>query len=298
MKINAYLDSLRLRTLFLSASGIILGSGIAASQGMFDVKIFIFALLTAVSLQILSNLANELGDYQKGTDNQQRTGPIRSIQQGEMSVHQLETMMFQWMVISMISGLLLVFFAFDSLLNPIAVFMLGIGAFSIVAAIFYTIGKRAYGYHGFGDIFVWLFFGIVSVMGGFFLQTKMLDFYLLLPASAIGFLATSVLNLNNIRDIENDRKYKKNTVCVRIGEKKGKIYHFSLIVLALITLILYTALTYDHWYNFFYLLTLPLFGFHVAKVKKYSGRALDRQFPVLVLSIFLLTLLIVAGIMW
>lgn len=297
MNIKPYFYSLRLRTLFLSVSGILLGSCIAASKGFFDWKIFLFALMTAISLQILSNLANELGDFQKGTDNHQRTGPLRSIQQGTLTLAQLKRMIFFFVLISMIFGFLLVLFSFHSLFEPAAILLLSLGALSILAAIFYTIGKRAYGYHGLGDIFVFLFFGWTGVGGSYFLLTQSFDFMILLPASSIGFFATAVLNLNNIRDIENDKICHKNTICVRLGEKNGKIYHAVLIFFAIASMILYTAFSYCNLLNYIYLIMIPIFVFHIIFVQKNSGKILDKQFPFLVMGIFLWTILAGTGML-
>lgn len=294
LKIKPYINSLRFRTLFLSASGIVLGGFMAISQDVFDTKIFLFSLLTAISLQILSNLANELGDFQKGTDNQQRTGPVRSIQQGELTINQLKRIILFFVLISIALGGFLVFFSFDSFFEPAAILLLSVGALSITAAIFYTVGKRAYGYHGFGDIFVFLFFGIVSVCGSYFLLTKTFDSLILLPAFSIGFLSTSVLNLNNIRDFENDKRCHKNTVCVRLGEKNGKIYHFLLLIFAILSMVSYSILNNDNYLNYMYLLTTPLFAFHLIKVQKQSGKDLDKQFPILVMGTFIFAVL--AGI--
>lgn len=297
MKIKVFISSLRPRTLFLSASGIILGNGIAASQGFFDVTIFIFSLLTAIALQIISNLANELGDYQKGIDNQQRTGPIRSIQKGDLLELQLKKIMYFWIFCAVIFGFLLIYFSFDSLFEIVPIAMLCLGAFAILAALFYTLGKHAYGYHGFGDFFVWLFFGIVSVMGSEFLQLKTIDFKVLLPASSMGFLATAVLNLNNIRDIENDQLCQKNTVCVKIGEKRGKSYHSLLIIAAFILMLIFNCLEDSSWQGYLFFATLPMFLYHIIFVNKHSGKILDHQFPILVIGIFLYAILIAVGML-
>lgn len=295
---SAYITALRLRTLFLSAAGICLGGGIAASQGFFDTKTFLLTLLTAVSLQIVSNLANELGDFQKGTDNSQRTGPIRGIQQGKMSEKQLRTMLFLWVAIAAISGLMMLFVAFDSFWNPTSITLLCIGGLAILAAIFYTIGKKAYGYHGWGDVFVFLFFGIVSVVGSHFLQTKQLDFGLLLPASAVGFLSVAVLNLNNLRDIDNDRHCHKNTLVVKMGEQNARRYHAALILAAFVVMLIFTILRYRHIENFGFLLLLPVFVYHIRYVFGHKGRDLDKHFPLLVMGTFVMVLLFCTVLIW
>lgn len=298
MKLKYYISSLRLRTLFLSASGIVFGGLMAASHNYFSWTIFLLSLLTAVSLQILSNLANELGDYQKGTDGTQRTGPIRSLQQGGLTVQQLKKMIYFFIALSMIFGVLLLLFSFDSILNPKAMVMLILGAACIFASIYYTVGKHPYGYYGWGDIFVFIFFGWVGVVGTYFLLTQSLDKMILLPASSIGFLATAVLNLNNIRDVENDKNSHKKTICVRLGEKKGKYYHAALIVCAIITMLIYNILIKGGVCHFLFVLLIPLFVFHIIFVFKNSGKLLDKHFPILVMGSFLWAFLAGIGLLF
>ncbi len=290
-KLKYYIISFRLRTLPLSISGILLGSLLALSAGMFSLPTFLWALLTTLCLQILSNLANELGDQQKGTDNADRLGPIRSIQSGILTSSDFYKLIFLFIFLSLISGSFLIFSAFHTLFSYAGILMDFIGIAAILAAIKYTIGKNPYGYKGWGDIFVFLFFGLASTLGAYFLMTHHLCFSLLLPASAIGFLATGVLNVNNIRDIENDCKFHKCTIPVKIGIKKARIYHTFLIIAAQISMLIYTFMVYNHPKEFLFLLTSPLFFFHLHKMWICSGRELDNQLKYLSLSTLLFAFL-------
>lgn len=267
-KAKYYIASFRLRTLPLSLSGIFLGTLLAKADGFFHTLPFVFAVATTLCLQILSNLANELGDLQKGTDNAERLGPIRSIQSGALTLTEFKRTIIVFVLLSVISGSVLVYTAFDSLFSRDGIIMLLLGGAAIIAAIKYTVGKNAYGYHGLGDLFVFLFFGLLSVMGAYFLMAHQINALLLLPASAIGLLSTGVLNLNNMRDVDNDRACGKRTIPVLIGVHKAKIYHFILIIGAFVCMSSYVFLHEHTPSDFLFLLTLPLFIFHLLKDRK------------------------------
>lgn len=290
-KAKYYIASFRLRTLPLSLSGIFLGTLLAKADGFFHTLPFVFAVATTLCLQILSNLANELGDLQKGTDNAERLGPIRSIQSGALTLTEFKRTIIVFVLLSVISGSVLVYTAFDSLFSRDGIIMLLLGGAAIIAAIKYTVGKNAYGYHGLGDLFVFLFFGLLSVMGAYFLMAHQINALLLLPASAIGLLSTGVLNLNNMRDVENDRACGKRTIPVLIGVHKAKIYHFILIIGAFVCMSSYVFLHKHTPSDFLFLLTLPLFIFHLLKVTKNQGRSLDPQLKVLSLSTLLFAII-------
>lgn len=291
MKIKYYIASFRLRTLPLSLSGIFLGSLLAGGNGFFQTLPFLLAVITTLCLQILSNLANEWGDLQKGTDNADRLGPIRSIQSGALSLTEFKHTIIVFVFLSVISGSALIYTAFSSLFTTDGLIMLALGAASIVAAIKYTVGKGAYGYHGLGDIFVFLFFGLLSVTGSYFLLARQIPADLFLPAAAIGFLSTAVLNLNNMRDIENDRISGKRTIPVMIGLRKAKIYHFILVIAAIVCMSIYTARQATWGIGYIYLLTTPLFIVHLRRVAKNNGRDLDPQLKILSITTLLFALL-------
>jgi len=244
-KSQAWVHALRLRTLPLSLSGIILGSFIAKYNGHWDVLIFVLSLLTTVLFQILSNLANDLGDSLKGTDNAQRIGPMRSVQSGLISVKEMKMAVISCAISSMFSAAALIYFGTKELPSELIYFYGALAIACILAAITYTIGKRAYGYNGLGDIMVFIFFGIVSVIGVYPLYAKTIDWTLLLPASCIGLLSSAVLNLNNMRDTKNDADSGKRTLVVLMGSNLAKLYHSLLILGALACQIIFISNT-DH----------------------------------------------------
>ena len=294
-KVRAYITSFRLRTLPLSLSGVLLGSLLAASDGYFKTTTFVWAMLTAVALQILSNLANEVGDLTKGTDNEHRLGPIRSAQSGALSMREMVQAMIVFGVIAIITGSLLIYEAFRDLLNWKSIALFIAGGASIVAAVKYTVGKSAYGYRGLGDLFVFIFFGVVSVMGSYFAMSGVLPWICVLPAVAIGFLSSGVLNMNNIRDIENDSVCGKRTIPVILGIQGAKIYHFVITLLAVICLVLYSMLHSAGWTGYLFLLTLPLLVMHLKSVYRGEGRALDSQLKFLSITTLLIALLLGFG---
>ena len=228
-----WVEAARVRTLPLSVSGIIVGSFYAMSQGMFNWNIVIFALLTTLGLQILSNFANDYGDGIKGTDNDDRVGPKRAIQSGVISPAEMKRAMVITSSITLLFAVLLIYFAFKEKYLLFSLIFLVLGILAIASAIRYTVGKGAYGYRGYGDVFVFIFFGMVSTFGVYFMFSKSLDWLLLLPATSIGFLSVGVLNLNNMRDEESDRKAGKNTIVVKNGGAWAKKYHFFLVISAI-----------------------------------------------------------------
>ncbi|MBT8295954.1 MAG: 1,4-dihydroxy-2-naphthoate octaprenyltransferase, partial [Gramella sp.] len=239
-KISSWINAARLRTLPLSISGIIVGSSIAAQVGYFDIAIFSLALGTTLGLQILSNFANDYGDGVKGTDNDDRIGPARAIQSGLISQKEMKLAMVVTAVSTLFLAILLIYAAFGSkqLLSALIFFVLGIAA--IIAAIKYTVGNSAYGYKGMGDIFVFIFFGLVAVYGSYYLYSKDHEISSIFPAMSIGFLSVAVLNLNNLRDRISDAKANKLTLVVKLGERKAKSYHYVLIIGALFCFLTYS----------------------------------------------------------
>lgn len=284
MKIKYYIDSFRLRTLPLSLSGVVLGCFYALSKNSYQPSIFFLALFTTLCLQILSNISNEVGDLEKGTDNDQRLGPIRSAQAGALTVQNLKNAIWLFVGLSIVSGTCLVWAAFGTLFCPKSLIMLGMGALAIVASIKYTFGKKAYGYVGLGDFFVFIFFGLVSTLGIFYLSTGRLPLRFILPAAAIGFLSTAVLNVNNMRDIKNDAQFNKRTMAVRLGVKWMKIYHLFLIVGAFVLMSRFAIILNNGLLGFLFYLTIPVFYIHLSKVFKFKGKELDSQLKVLSIS--------------
>jgi len=255
-----------MRTLPLALSATILGSFLGYAENRFKWGVFIFGSLTTLFLQVLSNLANDYGDAKKGTDNENRLGPLRVTQAGLVSQKQIRLMIALFVVFSLVSGSLLIWFGLrgGDLMIYTLFFLLGFSA--IFAAIKYTIGKRPYGYVGFGDIMVFIYFGILGVAGTYFLHTQSLHLTILLPASSVGLFSAGVLNLNNLRDHENDAMNGKNTLVVRMGVPWAKTYHVILLLTALVLAVVYTLLHFKSYYQLIFLLPLPLLISDINKV--------------------------------
>lgn len=297
MKLKTWISAARLRTLPLSVSGILVGSGVAISKEIFDWEVFIYALFTTLGLQILSNFANDYGDGVKGTDNDSRTGPLRALQSGLISAKEMKTGMLITSIITMIFAILLIHAAFgtnnyqdSNFWEPL--FFLLLGILAIAAAIKYTVGKSAYGYRGFGDVFVFVFFGLVSVVGVYFLYAKNLISPVFLPAIAIGLLSTAVLNLNNMRDRIGDAASGKITLVVKLGGEVSKNYHYLLIITAFLCMLLFLLLSFNSVFDFICLLAfIPLF-LHLKTVHKNTvPKDLDPELKKVSLSTFLLAIL-------
>lgn len=295
-KMKLWLSAIRLRTLPLSVSGIIIGACLAEYNGFFNIKIFILALLTTLSFQILSNLANDYGDGIKGTDNNNRVGPERAIQSGKISKDQMFKAIRFMILISIGLSFSLIFYAFGvyNFLYSILFFVLAI--ISIYASIRYTVGNSAYGYKGLGDLFVFIFFGLVSVIGSYFLFAKQFDHVVILPSIIVGLLSTAVLNLNNMRDMESDKVSGKITFAIILGHHKVRVYHYFLVGGAIFTGIVFSILYFTSLYNFlFYIAFVPLV-MHLIKVSKVVDlKILDPELKKLALSTFILSLLLALG---
>ena len=284
-----WIQAARLRTLPLSISGIIVGSAYAYYQGFTDWRIVVLALLTTLGLQILSNYANDYGDGIKGTD-VNRIGEKRLVAAGVVSASQMKKAVIITASITFILAVALIYIAFgkENFALSLIFILLGIG--SIGSTIKYTIGSNAYGYSGFGDLFVFIFFGLVSVIGSNFLFTHFIDWILFFPAIAIGLLSVAVLNLNNMRDIENDRIAGKNTLVVKMGLEKAKKYHYTLISIALVLFIFFSGMIAIKMY--IYLPIILVLAMHlktVKKSKKYED--FDPELKKVALSTFALSLL-------
>jgi len=289
--IKNYIQAARLRTLPLSISGIVVGSFLAKAQQEFQWEICVLALLATIGFQILSNFANDYGDGIKGTDDQ-RTGEKRLVASGQISPKQMKRAIIITILCSLLIAISLIYAAFGKDEFLLALLFFGLGVASIIAAIKYTVGKSAYGYSGFGDVFVFVFFGLLSVVGSYFLFVKQLHFDVFLPAFSIGLLSTAVLNLNNMRDRENDIKAGKNTLVVKMGQKISKRYHFTLLFFALVSASMYAILHYQSPVQFLFLIAfIPLLR-HVIFVSKNKVPALlDAELKKVALSTFLFGIL-------
>jgi 1,4-dihydroxy-2-naphthoate octaprenyltransferase len=296
-----WIEAARIRTLPLSVSGIIVGSMYALANPtdviltpteVFNWRIFSFAILTTLGLQILSNFANDYGDGVKGTDNEDRVGPKRAIQSGAISPQAMKSAIIITALLTLVSAILLIYFAFADTNLYYSLFYLVLGILAIISAIRYTVGATAYGYRGFGDIFVFVFFGLVSTLGVNFLYSKQIDIELFLPAMAIGFLSVGVLNLNNMRDEASDRKVGKNTLVVKMGGKKAKLYHYFLVTFAMALILVFALLNSFNFDQYLFLLAyIPLTKHLMNVYKNEEPRALDPELKKLALSTFALSVL-------
>ena len=294
-----WIEAARVRTLPLSVSGIIVGSFYAMSQAMFNWKIVVFALLTTLGLQILSNFANDYGDGIKGTDNEDRVGPKRAIQSGVITPAAMKRAMVITSLITLGFAISLIYFAFKERYLLYSFIFLFLGILAIASAIRYTVGNSAYGYRGYGDIFVFVFFGLVSTFGVYFMFSKEIDWLLLLPATAIGFLSVGVLNLNNMRDEESDRKAGKNTIVVQKGGEWAKKYHFFLVISAMGLVIAFAFLTDFNFDQYIFIAAyFPLAGHLIRVNKNRNPKLLDPELKKLALSTFFLSILLALGLIY
>jgi len=262
-----WIAAFRFRTLPLALACIGMGSFLAAFYGVFQWTVCLLSLLTTLCLQILSNLANDYGDTIHGADSAEREGPKRSVQQGHISRQQMKNAIIIFSILSFSCGTILLYKALD--FGSIAFYgFLIVGVMAIIAAIAYTNGKRPYGYLGLGDFFVFLFFGIIGVCGTFILHSDNFELLILLPAISCGLLATGVLNVNNIRDINSDQKAGKLSIPVRLGQKNAKIYHVFLIMGAWLSVTFFIINNIPSPFVFLVLLSLPLFIWHVLRLKR------------------------------
>jgi 1,4-dihydroxy-2-naphthoate octaprenyltransferase len=297
-KLQAWLYAFRLRTLPLAFSSIITGSSIAFAHNRenFNWIVFVLCLVTTLFLQILSNLANDYGDSEKGTDNDERIGPKRAIQAGMLSVQEIKVGIALATGFSLIAGVALVHEAFLNVEHDYTFFFLLLGFAAMAAAIKYTIGKGAYGYSGWGDAFVILFFGIVGVGGSYYLLAHRIDYAVILPALSIGFFSAGVLNLNNMRDNQSDAKAGKNTLAVKLGLQKARVYHRLLIIVGMLLSVVYVLVSFVSTMQLLFIITAPLFRKHLVAVNKVAQlKDFDPLLKQLAISTFIFSVLFALG---
>jgi 1,4-dihydroxy-2-naphthoate polyprenyltransferase len=295
--IKAWVQAFRLRTLPLALACIGMAGFLAAAAHQFDLLLFVLCCLTTILLQILSNLANDYGDSINGADHAERTGPMRAVQAGIISAVQMKRAVIVFVLLSLFSGLSLLWFSFGWNWRALALFF-GLGLLSIAAAIGYTVGKKPYGYIGLGDISVLIFFGLVGVMGSYYLFTHSVTWMEILPAISCGVFSIAVLNINNIRDIESDRSAGKFSIPVRIGKPKAVTYHWILLIIGLTSAIVYTLLQYQSPLQFLFLITVPLFIKNGLSVQKLPSTELDPFLKQMALTTLLFVLLFGLGLIF
>ena len=295
MEIKVWISAFRLRTLPLAIACIGMGGFLAASQHAFQWDIFLLCVFTTVFLQILSNLANDYGDSIHGADHAERKGPSRAVQSGAISPGKMRSALFVFIGLCLISGLSLLWLSFGLNWNAIA-FFFGLGLLSILAAIAYTVGRKPYGYIGLGDLSVLIFFGFVGVMGSAYLFTQEIIPLQILPAVSCGFFSMGVLNINNIRDIESDKKAGKYSIPVRIGRENAILYHWFLVLGGIGSSSIYTALTYQSPVQLLFLLSVPLFFRSAMAVQSKHAAELDPFLKQMALTTLLFVILFGLGL--
>jgi len=289
---NKWLKAFRLRTLPLAFSSVVTGTAVAAELDFFDWVTFVLALTTTLFLQILSNLANDYGDAEKGTDNENRIGPLRSIQSGVISASQMKKGIVVFVFLCFCSGFGLVLYATKAISLWYPLIFISVGVLSIIAAIKYTAGKSAYGYKGLGDLFVFVFFGLVGVIGTAILYVHDFYFSMILPAITIGCFSVAVLNLNNMRDFENDKLSGKLTMVVKIGIEKSKIYHIWILILGIMSSIVFMFDKPIKITNLLFTMSFIPIMIHIRKVLTISNYInFDPELKKVALSTFLFSIL-------
>ena len=296
--IKPWINAIRLRTLPLSLASIGMGSFLAAYAGKFSLQIFCFCALTTIFLQILSNLANDYGDTKHGADSTDRKGPMRMVQSGLISKKAMRVAIILLIILSLASGVYLLYLAFGLNQQAFITFLL-IGIASILAAIAYTAGSKPYGYAGLGDLSVLIFFGFVGVIGSYYLYTLEIYPGLILPALSCGFFSIAVLNLNNIRDIESDKLAGKLSIPVRLGRKRAIIYHQFLLIGGTASALAFAILEVKNWPAFLFLLVIPLLVKNFIAVKKIEDpRKLDPYLKQMAVSTLAFVILFGLGLLF
>ncbi len=296
MNLSPWISAFRLRTLPLALSSIAMGGFLAGAANLFRWDIFLLCVSTTIFLQVLSNLANDYGDSIHGADSEDRKGPSRAVQSGTITSNQMRNALWVFVALCLVSGISLLFVSFGLNFEAIAYF-LGLGILSILAAVAYTVGRKPYGYMGLGDFSVLIFFGLVGVMGSYYLYAGIVKFSLILPALSCGLFSIGVLNVNNIRDIESDKKAGKFSVPVRIGKEKATIYHWFLLIGGLLSAVVYSWMEYQSPWQFLFLLAVPLFAINGKAVQQKASHELDPYLKQLALSSLLFVLLFGVGLL-
>lgn len=290
---KTWIKAFRLRTLPLAIAGWMVGTSIAANVSDLNISVATLTLLTAIFLQILSNLANDYGDASSGVD-ANRKGEERMVNSGKITPEAMKKAMVVFSLLSLISGSTLIYLAFPQDWMSALIF-LAIGLVGIFAAIKYTVGKNPYGYIGFGDLFVFVFFGVVLVFGTYYLQVQSLDWLVLLPATSLGLFSVGVLNVNNIRDIESDKAAGKQSIPVRLGRKMAVLYHAFLLGVGMIASIVFVLVSFDSYLPLLFVFISILFLKNLNAVNNKPAEELDPYLKQMAISTFLFSILFSLG---
>ncbi len=295
-QIKIWLQAFRLRTLPLALANAVMGSLLALAEDSFRWEVFVLTVLTITFLQVLSNLANDYGDAVSGKDTEKRVGPQRVTVSVLVSLAEMKRMIYAFVALSVVSGTLLILIGLDNLSWQQLLLFFGLGLAAIVAAIKYTIGRNPYGYKGLGDIFVFLFFGLVGVIGTYYLHTHWFDRLVIITAAIIGLFSTGVLNINNLRDIKTDEETGKNTLAVKYGSKFSKSYHLLLICSGLLLAVAYTIVYFNSVWQLLFLISVPLFVQNIWKIYHHKESSeLNAELKNLALATFFFAVTFGAG---
>jgi 1,4-dihydroxy-2-naphthoate octaprenyltransferase len=249
-KLNSWLLASRPKTLLASIVPVMVGTALAVNVGKFNILVTIIALACSLLIQIGTNFTNDLYDYLKGTDTTSRKGPLRALSNGLITVKEMKI----GIVITFTSAFLLGLY----LVHTGGIIILVIGILSIIAGLAYTAGPYPLAYKGLGDIFVFMFFGLIGTLGTFYLHTNELSLPAFLSSIPVGALITNILVVNNYRDIEEDRQAGKNTLAVKLGKTFTQYQFIFLIAVSFLTpLALFLFLNFKTWIFLPYL-TLPV----------------------------------------
>jgi 1,4-dihydroxy-2-naphthoate octaprenyltransferase len=292
--IKHWIDAMRLRTLPLAVSGIICGSAVAKWEGTFNGHILVWALITAILLQILSNFANDYGDFLKGTDNAKRLGDARALQKGAITPSQMKIALYITSLLCLLSGWNLLHIAFEPGLYFWLFFTVGILA--IAAAIKYTVGKSAYGYKALGDVFVFIFFGLVAVCGTSWLHAQNFQKLSVYPAITIGLYSVAVLHINNTRDMHNDQESGKKTIAILMGLTGSRIFLATILFLGFVSTLIYTLMIFNKWYQPIWVFSItPILYVCIAVLKLKPSEQYNQLLKIMSLSTLFHSLLFTAA---
>ena len=247
---SAWALAIRPRTLPAAAAGVVMGSALAWQDGFFQLDAALACLLTALLLQIGSNLANDVFDFERGTDTPERLGPVRVTQAGLLTPAQVK---YGMVVVFGLAALLGLYLAW---LGGWPIILIGLAA--ILSAIAYTGGPFPLGYYGLGDLFVFIFFGLASVAGTYYVQAGFVSsaaWWMTIPP---GLIITAILVVNNLRDLENDRKAGKRTLAVILGERATKTQYLICMIAAYLVLPLAAWMGIIPWSSLLAWFSLPL----------------------------------------
>ena len=253
---KSWIQATRLRTLPLAIANVSMGAILSHYFGAFNWPLYLMTVITAILLQVLSNLANEYGDFIHGADHADRSGPSRTVQSGAISANAMKKAMYLTAGLSIVSGVILI--SLTTLSIPLKIVFLALGLIAVWASINYTAGSNPYGYRGYGDVSVFLFFGLLSVVGSFYLQRVQWQWSILLPAISCGAFSMGVLNVNNIRDLESDAMAGKNSLALKMGRVKAVRYHAMLLTIGIMASAIFTMIHFERGYQWLFLIITPL----------------------------------------